>query len=147
MCARLYAALLSAALLPTADALWAQRTLTPLRRRCHASAVMTADDGASLAAQFAAERARRAANPQQQPDADAAATPKDEPFSGIKEVVLDGEGRPQAIPKRPPPPPSTSQTDEIKMLVQNPLFAFGSLLSLGSAVLLLAIAAADDAAF
>ena len=58
------------------------------------------DSGDELAAQFAAERTRRQ-QPQQQPPK--AADPGEEPFAGVREIVLDADGAPRAIPKRPPP--------------------------------------------
>ena len=69
-----------------------------------------------------------------------------EPFSGIKEIVLDASGNPKAIPRRPPPVAAATPRDEIAALVENPLFAFGVVATLGSFLLLFAIAAADDAA-
>ena len=91
-----------------------------------------------LAAQFAAEQERREGR---RPEEVAEETP----FTGIREIVLDGAGKPRSIPRRPPPPAPTQQ-GEVADLVQNPLFAFGVLMSAITAGLLLAIAAADSAA-
>jgi len=99
----------------------------------------------ALAAAFARERLRR----------DSMATSKEatgdsrkpeEPFSGIKEIVL-ADGKPLAIPRRPVPPPATTMQGEIVDLTSNPLFLFGCVISFGSLVLILAIAQADMDAF
>jgi hypothetical protein len=90
------------------------------------------DEESSLAARFAEEQRRRADE-----------QPAEEAFSGIKEIVLDSDGKPLAIPRRPPPPAST-QREEVAGLLDNPLFYFGVAISVGSLALLLAIAAADD---
>lgn len=94
-----------------------------------------------LAAEFAAEaRARQAkAAPE-------AAAGQEGPFSGIREIVLDEAGKPKAVPRRAPPPPGTTMREEVGGLAATPGFVFGSLLTIGAAGLLLAIAGADSAA-
>ena len=69
-----------------------------------------------------------------------------EPFSGIKEIVLDDAGRPMAIPRRPAPPPSTTVQGELNELVMNPLFLVGCAFVIGGLGLLIVIAQADAAA-
>lgn len=103
------------------------------------SGISMLDDGSDLASQFAKEAARRQQEQKTSPP------PQDgaEPFSGIKEVILDSDGTPRAIPRRPAPPPASTQADEVKGLVQSPFFIFGSLLSVASLALLLLIAQAD----
>ena len=106
---------------------------------------MSATDGGDqlLASQFASEVLRR-----QQEDEACNGGDGDgrEPFAGIREIVLDGEGVPTAIPRRPAPPPSSSMEGELRQLILNPQFLLGSVFALGSLVLLLAIANADAAA-
>ena len=108
---------------------------------------MLADD--DLAAEFAAEQRRRELRPteaaiKEEPDEE---TPRsDEPFTGIKEIVLGDDGRPRAIPRRPAPPPAATQQEEVAELLQSPLFFFGTAMSVGALGLLLAIAGADSAA-
>ena len=133
--------LLPTALLHAAPVLVAHRVRSS---RC-ALAMSEQDDGESLAEAFASERARRAANGGEG-DKGEGSTPSERPFTGVQEVILDESGQPVAIPRRPPPPAQDSPRDSIMDLVQNPLFAFGVLVSIGSVALLLAIAAADDAA-
>ena len=120
--------------LPAATALQAVVCARPaLRMR---RIVMTDDEeSSSLERKFAEEQQRRQQPPSQ----------SDEPFTGVREVILDGDGNARSIPKRPPPPAPT-QSGQVVDLVQNPLFYFGVLISLGSLGLLLAIAAADSAA-
>ena len=96
---------------------------------------MSDEDDDGLAAEFAAEQRRRQT-----------AEPPNE-RTEVREIVLDSDGRPRSIPRRPAPPPANFQADAIEDLVQNPQFFFGVFIALGSLVLLLAIAAADDAAF
>ena len=91
---------------------------------------MTSEDDDALASEFTREWQSR-----QQQDS----------FRGIREVVLDAEGNAKAIPRRPPPQTST-QRDEISALFQSPQFLLGVAFSLGSLLLLLAIAQADAAA-
>lgn len=93
-----------------------------------------------LAAQFAAERTRRQ-QPQQQPPK--AADPGEEPFAGVREIVLDADGAPRAIPKRPPPATFAEQGGTRPSLVG---LAFGTLIAVASVALLLAIAGADAGA-
>lgn len=102
-------------------------------------------DNGDLAAQFEEERERRQRKSPSTDDeaSDVKASP--EPFTGIKEIVIDAGGNPVAIEKRPPPPPATV-SEELSSLVSNPLFAFGALATIGSIVLLFAISAADSAA-
>lgn len=115
----------------------------PAARRSAVSAWMQAD-GDPLASAFAKEAAKRAQQQAAQPSgSDKPATAADQPFTGIKEIVLDRDGKAMAIPRRPAPPPSTTQADEVKGLLQSPSFLFGSLVSVASLVLLLAIAQAD----
>ena len=103
---------------------------------------------AELASQFAAEIARR-----QHKVGDGASEEgssnrgrADENTSGIREIVLDDNGEPTSIPRRPAPPPSSSNANELSELIRSPSFFFGFLLSVGSLILLLAIAGADSAA-
>ena len=91
---------------------------------------------ADLAAEFVAEQRKR-----MQDEAS-----KQEPFNGIREIVLDENGAPKAIPRRPAPPPGTSQSEEVRDLFGRPEFLAGVLVSFASLVLFLAIAAADSAA-
>ena len=103
-------------------------------------------DGDPLASAFAKEAAKRAQQQAVQPassDTPTNGDAADQPFTGIKEVVLDQDGKAMAIPRRPAPPPSSTQADEVKDLLQSPSFLFGSLVSIASLVLLLAIAQAD----
>ena len=93
------------------------------------------DDGDDLAAAFAKEARQRQ-------QAGTSSPAGDEPFNGIKEIVLDSEGNPRAIPRRPAPPPASSD-ETIRDLLRSPFFLFGSLVSAASLVLLLAIAQAD----
>ena len=135
--------------LPAADALLLAarvRAMAPQSLRRSRLPALQADDGDSLAAKFMAEQRRRqeeGGNAQDEEEEN----PSEAPFTGIREIILDESGRPRAIPKRPPPPPATTQRGEIEDLLQNPLFALGVAASVGVGVLLLAIAAADDAAF
>ena len=100
----------------------------------------SADDG--LSASFAAELARRrerAAGGEVPEEKD------DEPFAGVREVVLR-DGVPTAIPKRPPPPPASTMGDQVAALLVSPQFLLGCIFSVGSAILLFVIAAADSKA-
>ena len=96
-----------------------------------------------LAAAFAKEAAKRASSSSQPASSSGTPSAADEPFTGIKEIILDKNGSPTAIPRRPAPPPASTQADEVKDLLQSPSFLFGSLVSIASLVLLLAIAQAD----
>ena len=106
---------------------------------------MMADED-SLEAGFAAELRRRQAAAGTGAAAAGGGSEGEETFSGIREIVLDKEGNPMSIPKRDAPPPATTMSDEVTDLLTSPLFAFGVLISLGSLVLILAIAAADSSA-
>ncbi|EOD13960.1 hypothetical protein EMIHUDRAFT_231570 [Emiliania huxleyi CCMP1516] len=90
----------------------------PAWRSPSRSALMQQQDSGELAAQFAAERTRRQ-QPQQQPPK--AADPGEEPFAGVREIVLDADGAPLGL-------------------------AFGTLIAVASVALLLAIAGADAGA-
>ena len=99
----------------------------------------------SLATAFARERLRRELMATSKETTEDSRQPE-EPFSGIKEIVL-ADGKPMAIPRRPVPPPATTMQGEIVDLTSSPLFLFGCVISLGSLVLILAIAQADVDAF
>ena len=63
--------------------------------------------------------------------------------------MLDSDGTPKAIPKRAPPPPADTLEDNaasVRSLFSSPEFLLGTVISLGSVILLLAIANADAAA-
>ena len=95
-----------------------------------------------LAKEFAAELANR----RQSGFAEEAAPKEGErSFSGVREIILNEEGQPVSIPKRPPPAADT-QSNAVGQLLSSPQFLFGALISIGSLVLLLMIAAADSAA-
>lgn len=98
-----------------------------------------------LAAQFAAEAAKRKSQP---PSESEPPSENGQPstFSGIREIVLDENGDAQSIPRRPPPPPGMTQQDSVNDLLQSPSFLFGVLISVASLFVLLAIAGADAAA-
>ena len=128
--------LLALLLLRAADAFIAQPRAASLPRlRTRVVAQQVDDD--DLAAQFAAERERRTAQPDDD-DADP------EPFTGVKEIVLDEAGRPKAISKRPPPTPAWTQQDQVADLFTTPQFAFGIFMTVGVTILLAAIAGADS---
>ena len=59
---------------------------------------------------------------------------------------IDEQGNAKAVEKRPPPPPGGGIAEDIGMLLRSPDFLFGTVLSVGSLVLLLLISAADEAA-
>ena len=99
----------------------------------------------SLATAFARERLRRELIATSKETTEDSRQPE-EPFSGIKEIVL-ADGKPMAIPRRPVPTPATTMQGEIVDLTSSPLFLFGCVISLGSLVLILAIAQADVDAF
>ena len=145
----LLSALVLLAALPAASAMAAARPqlLSVARNMLQTRSILVMEDSSSLSAQFAAERARREqAGNIGVPSEEVLDLPEAEPFSGIKEIVLDDAGNPIAIPKRPPPKSFATPQQELKMLITNPLFAFGVLATVGSIVLILAIAGADDAA-
>ena len=103
-----------------------------------------------LEQRFATELARRLAQKQASPEQQQQASPEhkaaDVPFGGIREIVLDPDGVPRAIPKRPPPPPADTQGNVIASLLTAPEFVFGMVLTVGSLALLLVIANADAGA-
>ena len=104
---------------------------------------MQQEEADPLASAFAKEAAKRAQQSSSAAQPSGGMPSPNEPFSGIKEIVLDQNGSPMAIPRRPAPPPASTQADEVKDLLQSPSFLFGSLVSIASLVLLLAIAQAD----
>ena len=89
-----------------------------------------------LAKAFEAERRRRegAVTP---------SLPESEVFGGIREIVLDDDGRPQAIPRRPAPAPDNFAAEGLASLPSNPQFLLGVLVFVGGLALLLAIGQAD----
>ena len=102
-------------------------------------------------ARFEQWKRERAASEEEAFAADEPARPKEEktrpPFTGVKEVVLDGQGRPKEIEKRPPPPPRRrAGVESVRGLPENPVFLIGCFLGLGVLALILAIASADQAA-
>ena len=109
--------------------------------RVRSCGVSMLSDGESLAKEFAAEAQRR----RQQAEGNGAAA-DNEPFRGIREIVLDETGAPQAIPRRAPPPPSTSMTDTLSELTARPEYVIGVVASIGVLVLLVAIGDADGQA-
>ena len=109
---------------------------------------VTRDNENKLEQRFASELARRQAGGMK-PVAGGELTGSDEPFRGVREVVLDPDGTPRAIPKREPPPPADTLEDNsasVRSLFGSPEFLFGMVLSLGSLILLLVIANADAGA-
>ena len=102
---------------------------------------MCSDD--DVARSFAKEVRRRQGDSDARQPMNEPAVTEQQPFDGVREIVLDREGNPMSIPKRPAPPPAS--TDDVQAIVTS-LFALGVLLSLGSAVLLFAIAVADAGA-
>ena len=117
--------------------LWPRRSAPQGTRHCLVSLLDT--DPNDLASQFAQERRRRA-EVQSEVKAD------EEPFNGIREIVLDADGKPIAIPRRQAPPPGITAEGEARELLNSPSFLLGCLATLGSAALLLAIAQADASA-
>ena len=95
------------------------------------------DDRDGMVRDFAAEARRRQAEAREQGASD------EEPFRGIREIVLDESGRPIAIERRPAPAPSFDMRSQLADLISSPSFLFGVLISVASVVLLLAIAGAD----
>ena len=107
------------------------------------------DNEDELERRFASELARRQAGGMKPVTGGELETGSDEPFRGVREVVLDSDGIPKAIPKRAPPPPADTLDDNaasVRSLFSSPEFLFGSVLSLGSVILLLVIANADAGA-
>ena len=102
------------------------------------------EDGASLSSSFAAELARRQ-DGQQAGAPTQASSVTEEPFTGVREIVVR-DGVPTAIPKRPAPPPASTMGDEVADLLVNPQFLAGCVVSLGTLAVFLAIASADSAA-
>ena len=94
-----------------------------------------------VARSFAEEVRRREAGEARQP-----ASEQPAPFDGIREIVLDKDGNPMSIPRRPAPPPATTIADDVQTILTSPLFALGVIFSLGSAALLFAISLADAGA-
>ncbi|KAL3916792.1 MAG: hypothetical protein SGPRY_006668 [Prymnesium sp.] len=118
----------------------ALRSSRALARMC-AGADGLESTGDSLSSRFAAEVARRQREQKlntQRVDSSLAA---EQSFSGVREIVVR-EGMPQAISKRPPPTASTMEDITWDMLI-SPNFLMGCVLSLGSVILLVAIASAD----
>ena len=111
-------------------------------RRGAVCACAEADD---LEKSFAAELARRQQSEGAGSAAPDGAKPAPEPFTGIREIVIDEQGNAKAVEKRPPPPPGGGIAVDIGMLIRSPAFLFGTVLSVGSLVLLLLISAADEA--
>ena len=110
---------------------------------------VTRDSEDKLEQRFASELARRQAGGMTPVTGGEPKTSLDEPFRGIREVVLDPDGIPRAIPKREPPPPADTLEDNaasVRSLFSSPEFLFGTVLSLGSLILLLVIANADAGA-
>ena len=105
-----------------------------------------------LASQFASEVLRRQQEradddgERQQEEGARDGSDDRELFAGVREIVLDGKGLPQAIPRRPAPPPGTEMEGELRQLVLNPQFLLGCIFTVGSLALFLAIASADQAA-
>jgi len=107
------------------------------------------DNEDELERRFASELARRQAGGMTPVTGGEPKTVSYEPFRGVREVVLDSDGIPKAIPKRAPPPPADTLDDNaasVRSLFSSPEFLFGSVLSLGSVILLLVIANADAGA-
>eukprot|EP00310_Coccolithus_braarudii_P012599 CAMPEP_0183333020 /NCGR_PEP_ID=MMETSP0164_2-20130417/2033_1 /TAXON_ID=221442 /ORGANISM="Coccolithus pelagicus ssp braarudi, Strain PLY182g" /LENGTH=125 /DNA_ID=CAMNT_0025501845 /DNA_START=212 /DNA_END=589 /DNA_ORIENTATION=- len=106
----------------------------------------TSDMG-SLEALFAREaqaRVARSGNERFNNDERSTQSGSDERFTGIKEILLDVEGRPYAAtPAQVEPPSLESQLWE---RISWPGVALGSVISVASLALLLAIAAADSSA-
>ena len=146
------AALLVLASLPATAALAASVSSTTIlaaqRLRRPAVRACAADD--ELEQNFAAELARRRSGVSgpPSPDSRAPSSPDSErePFTGIQEIVLDDQGRPQAVPRRPPPPPASTIAADIAELFRSPEFVLGTVLSVGSLVLILLISSADAGA-
>ena len=115
-------------------------TSSPFQRRGRTLIKMSEDD---LASEFAAEQRRREQASENRNDREPA-EPEPEPFSGIREIVLNEQGKPVSIPRRQPPPPSTSMSSTVGDLVRSPPFFLGVVASIGVLVLLLAISAADS---
>ena len=111
-------------------------------RRGPVCACAEADD---LEKSFAAELARRQQSEGAGSAAPDGAKPAPEPFTGIREIVIDEQGNAKAVEKRPPPPPGGGIAVDIGMLIRSPAFLFGTVLSVGSLLLLLLISAADEA--
>lgn len=109
----------------------------------------TPDNEDKLERQFASELARRRSGGMKPVTGGELKTGSDEPFRGVREVVLDPDGIPKAIPKRAPPPPADTLEDNaasVRSLFSSPGFLFGTVLSLGSVILLFVIANADAGA-
>ena len=137
----------SSAFAPSGSPSW--RLCSPQVIRTAITAPMMQAENDELAKQFAEELAnRRRQDDDQGSSSDDAAPPPptEEPFTGIREVILNSEGQPVSIPRRPAPPPARTQRDETMDLVRSPGFIFGTLISLASFGLFLVIAAADSAA-
>jgi hypothetical protein len=110
---------------------------------------VTRDNEDLLEQRFASELARRQAGGMNPVTGGEPKTGSDEPFRGVREVVLDPDGIPRAIPKREPPPPADTLEDNaasVRNLFSSPEFLFGTVLSCGSLILLAVIANADAGA-
>lgn len=112
-----------------------------VRSRSRSAVCMDQPDELSVAF---ADEVRRRQQSGLAPEAGSAGEPQ-EPFTGIREIVLR-DGAPVSIPRRPPPPPASTMGDEVSNLLQNPGFLFGCLVSAASLALFLAISAADAGA-
>ena len=123
-------------LLATIAAISSALRPTLLTSQRHRAVIMSDND--DLASQFAAEQRRRQTEPPKPPEPPSERTE-------VREIIIDADGKPQSIPKRPAPPPANFAADGAADLVQNPQFFFGVFIAMGSLVLLLAIAAADNA--
>ena len=116
----------------------------PSRLRNQACRMMSNRD---LAADFASEVRRRNERGAETSDrADYRGDEQPPPFEGVKEIIIDEDGRPMAIQRRAPPAPATTIEREVNGLLLSPLFSFGALFFLGAVALMLAIAGADAAA-
>ena len=128
---------------PHAPATLSSRHAARLGPRRHTAIHACADDdseGAALARELSSELRRRQAT--------ASAAPA-EPFTGVREIVLDADGNPQSIPKRAPPERpdfAAERAADMRAIASSPLFRGGVLASIGAAVVLLLIANADAAA-
>ena len=121
-----------------------RRHAVPSRLRNQACRMMSNRD---LAADFASEVRRRNERGAETSDrADYRGDEQPPPFEGVKEIIIDEDGRPMAIQRRAPPAPATTIEREVNGLLLSPLFSFGALFFLGAVALMLAIAGADAAA-
>ena len=110
---------------------------------------VTRDNEDKLEQRFASELARRQAGGMKPVAGGELKTGSDEPFRGVREVVLDPDGTPRAIPKREPPPPADTlegNAASVRSLFGRPEFLFGTVLTFGSLILLAVIANADAGA-